>query len=92
MLDSANIIRHVTNQSTHVTESIWIGKLNNIRSRVSSVDEQDRKAIQRIEQGQTDGRIREICDALKNHPLIRWKDSIKRVVGLAVVTEPGLDQ
>lgn len=92
MLDSANIIRHVTNLSPYVTESIWIGKLNNIRSRVRAVTDEDRAAIKRIEDGQTDERIFEIYQSLNGNPLVRWKESIKKVVGLAISAEPGADQ
>lgn len=92
MLDSANIIRHVTNLSPYVTESIWIGKLNNIRSRVIANTPEDHAAIRRVENGQSDDRIFDIYNSLKNNPLIRWKDSIKKVVGIDAITEPGLDQ
>jgi hypothetical protein len=36
MLDNSNIFRHVANLCPFVTDSIWIGKLNNIRSRGSN--------------------------------------------------------
>ncbi len=92
MLDSHNILRHVTNLRPYVTESIWIGKLNNIRSRVRADTDEDRTAIKRTEDDQTDDRIRGIYESLKDNPLVRWKESIKKVVGLAVSTEPGADQ
>jgi hypothetical protein len=92
MLDNPNIFRHVVNLCPFVADSIWIGKLNNIRNRVSSANEHDREAIQRIEKEQTDDRIHAIYDALKNRPLIRWKKSIKKVVGIAASQEPGLDK
>jgi hypothetical protein len=92
MLDGESIVRHVTNLSPYVNDSIWIGKLNNIHSRVSADTDADRVAIQRIVSNQTDERIRDIYDSLRNHPLVRWKESIKKVVGLTISTEPGQDQ
>jgi DNA repair photolyase len=92
MLDSPNIFRHVTNLSPYVTDSIWIGKLNNIRSRVRAVTDEDRAAIKRIEDGQTDDRIFEIYNSLKNFPLMRWKDSVKKIVGIETLSEPGRDE
>jgi hypothetical protein len=92
MLDGGNIVRHVTNLSPYVSDSIWIGKLNNIHSRVPAKTDADRAAIQRIVSSQTDERICDIYDSLRNHPLVRWKESIKKVVGLTISTEPGRDQ
>lgn len=40
------------------------------------------EAIARIEAGQTDEKIREVYEALKGEPKVRWKDSVKRVVGI----------
>jgi len=92
MLDGQNIVKHVKNLSPYVSDSIWIGKLNNIHSRVSAETDADRVAIERIVSNQTDERIRDIYDSLRNHPLVRWKESIKKVVGLTISTEPGQDQ
>ena len=92
MLDSPNIFRHVTNLSPFVTDSIWIGKLNNIRSRVRAETDEDRTAIKRIEDGQTNERIFEIYNSLKDFPLIRWKDSVKKIVGIQAMSEPGRDE
>jgi len=92
MLDGENIARHVSNLSPFVTDSIWIGKLNNIKSRVRAETPEDQAAIQRVEDGQTDNRIFQIYDSLKDKPLIKWKDSIKKVVGIRASSEPGLDE
>ena len=82
MIDSTNIFRHVANLCPLVTDSIWIGKLNNIRSRVKVETPEDQAAVLRIEQGQIDERIFEIFNSLEDNPLVKWKDSIKKVVGL----------
>jgi hypothetical protein len=92
MLDSPNIFRHVANLSPLVTDSIWIGKLNNIRSRVRAETDEDRAAVKLIEDGQTDDRIIGIYNSLGDFPLIRWKDSVKKIVGIVVMSEPGRDE
>jgi hypothetical protein len=40
---------------------------------------------------QNDENIYEIYEMFKNDPLIKWKESIKKVVGLEIPTESGLD-
>jgi hypothetical protein len=73
----------------YVTDTIWIGKMNKIKLRVPA--DTDPAEIARIEAGQTDARIREIYLALKDHPKIRWKESVKEVVGLPLAEQPGQD-
>ena len=51
----------------------------------------DRRAIQRIRDGQTDERVRAIYAALKDEPKVRWKESFKQVLGLDLAERPGLD-
>ena len=36
-------------------------------------------------------RIKEIYDEYKDNPKIKWKESIKKVIGLEIQTEKGLD-
>jgi DNA repair photolyase len=59
-----------------VTETIWIGKMNKIRLRVPAGYEE---AVKEIERLQRDEKILELYGALKDDPMIRWKDSIKAV-------------
>ena len=47
--------------------------------------------MQSIEQGQTDDKIKLIYGMFKDNPLIRWKDSIKKVVGIEAPEKPGMD-
>jgi DNA repair photolyase len=63
-----------------VSDSIWIGKMNKIRTRVIAGNDIDREWIAYIEQRQTDAEMIRLYDEFKNDPLIRWKDSIKEVV------------
>jgi len=91
MLDTAHIVEHVERLDPLVTDTIWLGKMNCARSRVRIENDVDRDAVQRIEAGQTDERICEIYEALKDNSKIRWKENIKKVVGLKLADKPGLD-
>lgn len=80
MLDSVDVWALVQEVRHHVTESIWIGKMNQVSRRVQVLTEEDRRRVERIEQGQTDDRIMAIVRALKDDPLVKWKDSITDVI------------
>jgi len=75
-----------------VTNSIWLGKMNEIRKRVQPRTDEEVRACDRIEQQQSDDRVKEIFGQLKDEPLVRWKDSIKKVMGLKMAAEAGMDQ
>lgn len=63
-----------------VTDSIWIGKMNKIRTRVVVESSIDNEWIDYIEQRQCDAEICRLYREFSNDPLIRWKDSIREVV------------
>jgi DNA repair photolyase len=92
MLDSQNVITLYRTLAPFVTDSIWIGKLNKIDSRVETVTEADKKEVARIKDGQTDDKITAIYNALKDEPKVKWKESIKEVIGLTLAEEAGLDE
>ncbi len=39
----------------------------------------------------TDERIMELYELYKNNPTIKWKESIKKIVGIEIPTQAGLD-
>jgi len=80
MLDAENVVDLVHDLDYRVTDSIWIGKMNHIRKNIIIDSDEVAEAIHRIEQGQTDDKIRDIYNALKNHPLIKWKGGIKKII------------
>jgi DNA repair photolyase len=92
MLDAAHVIDLFNDLKPFVTDSLWIGKMNKVRSRVKIETEDDEKQVNRIEVGQTDDKIKAIYEALKNEPKVRWKESVKAVVGLELPEEAGLDE
>lgn len=77
--------------SPFVTDSIWIGKLNNPGSRTKwAVDPTDSR-LAKLLSWQTDEQVKAIYEMFRNDPLVRWKESYKKVVGLDLATEAGLD-
>jgi hypothetical protein len=78
----------------YVTDSIWLGKANHLRQIVSINCPGDREAQRRADalvRAQDDATIRALYQRYKSDPLIRWKDSIKKVVGLRRPEQKGLD-
>lgn len=65
----------------YVTDTIWIGKMNKVRSRVDMSNPDNKFMVEDIEREQSDGMILKIFESLKDEPKVRWKDSIKKVVG-----------
>ena len=92
MLDSNNVIALYDDLEPFVTDAIWIGKMNKVRQRVLVETEEDEQQVSRIEQGQTDEKIWAIYNALKDRPKVKWKESIKDVVGLPLATKKGQDE
>jgi hypothetical protein len=87
-LDAADAVGLFRDLAPFVTDSIWIGMMNQIRRRAAGADEAE---IRRIEQGQTVEAVRAIYAALKHERLVRWKDSYKQALWLEMATEAGLD-
>jgi DNA repair photolyase len=91
MLDSANIDALISDLSPYVTHSLWVGKMNHIGRFANGGDQDLQREVDRIRQGQTDAKIKEIYDRHRNNSKIRWKKEIKKVVGMPIPKENGLD-
>ena len=91
MLDSDHVIDLFYMLEQYVTDAIWIGKMNKVRLRVPIDNEEDERQVQRIEAGQTDANILRIYKALKQEARVKWKESVKEVVGLPAATQAGTD-
>lgn len=92
MLDRANMVALVRITEGYITDSIWIGKMNQIGKRVKIVTDEDRLQVKRIIEGQTDKQILSLYQVLRDNHKVKWKESIKQVVGLPLATEAGLDR
>lgn len=70
--------------SLFVTDTIWIGKMNRIGRRVNADDwtNKERAFLHRVFDAQTNEFINDLYNRLKDRQQIRWKDSIKKVLGL----------
>ncbi|MCK6489030.1 MAG: helix-turn-helix domain-containing protein, partial [Planctomycetes bacterium] len=88
MLDIARAPRLVRRLLPHITESIWLGKMNNVASRVRVETEEDRRQVDAVTTSQTDEAVWALYDELKDIQQVRWKDSIKKVVGISLQKEP----
>ena len=91
MLQSDAIEGMVHKLLPYVNDAMWIGKMNYLGGLKKKADETLMARIAEIEQGQTDERIWAIYNQFKDNPKIKWKDSIKKVVGLEAPLEPGMD-
>jgi DNA repair photolyase len=71
--------------SPFITDSFWVGKLRNFKSRVDLTDVPELSLIHYVEPlkaALTDEAVRSIYAQFKDRPLVRWKDSIRKVVGI----------
>jgi len=91
MLDINNVARMISDLQPYVTHSIWLGKMNKIDRRVIDSSGEMQKEKERVKWEQSDQKINELYRQLREHPLIRWKESIKEVVGIQLARQPGLD-
>lgn len=90
MLDTEHVDHLVKDLAPYITHSLWLGKMNYIYG--IKIDGLEVVAeIERIKAGQTDEKIKEIYNRHKDTPIIRWKDSIKKVVGIEQAEKPGMD-
>lgn len=92
MLDPESVIALVTDVAPFVSDAIWIGKMNHIQKNLRHADAESSTALKLVEARQSDEEILNIFDQLKDNPLIKWKESIKKIVGIEIPKEPGLDQ
>lgn len=90
LLDTERVDQLVADLSPYITHSLWLGKMNYLHSIKVDSPEID-AAIQRIREGQTDDNIKAIYNRLKGNPVVRWKDSIKKVVGIKQAEKLGMD-
>ena len=65
--------------------------MNHIKKNIVIDSAEMEAAVRRIKQGQTDDRIKEIYEALKDNPKIKWKGIIKDLLGMEGPDQPGLD-
>ena len=85
MLDVPHAVELYEAVVPFVTDTIWFGKMNDVRRRVEVKSAEDEAAVRRIGENQADERIVELYERLKDKPKVAWKDSIRELVGLPAV-------
>jgi DNA repair photolyase len=94
MLDDKveNLIRALL---PYVTDSIWLGKPNRLMSILTlngyENDQETMARARELEAMLSDKYIHQLYDIFKHDPYIRWKDSIKKIVGIEGLTKAGID-
>lgn len=91
MLDTIDVAAMTRELLPFISHSIWLGKMNKIERRVICESIEMQREIDRIRQGQSDAIILQLYNKLRSIPQVRWKESVKKVVGLEQALEPGLD-
>ena len=92
MLDG-NIEAVVKAVEPYVTDAIWLGKMNQVKSRLSfnKAPADVVLAAEALVKEQSDANIKALYQRLKDNPKIKWKESIKKVVGIEMPKAVGLD-
>jgi len=92
MLDD-NIKAVIDQVQGYVTDAIWLGKANKLIERMvaNGCSGSTLKLGRDLEALQSDENIKALYEQYKNDPKIKWKESIKAVVGLKIPTKKGLD-
>lgn len=68
----------------YITDSFWIGKLRDFDRRVdmSEITSAEKAVyVDVLKKHQTDEAIMKLYEQLKDEPLVRWKDSIRKILG-----------
>jgi DNA repair photolyase len=91
LLDASNIDTLISELLPYVTNAIWIGKMNHLGRFGNNGDAVLRQAIDNIKRGQTDVAIKSIYSRHRDNPMIKWKKEIKKVVGIPLTKENGMD-
>jgi len=89
LLDADKAVNLFRTVESYISDTIWIGKLNQLRSRC--IPDTSETELRRIEAGQTDEAIQRVYTALRDEPKVRWKESYKEVLGLDLAEVAGMD-
>lgn len=94
MLDN-RIDKLIEDLSQYVTDAIWLGKMNFAIRRLRTNghwDAENQAAVKQLMEWQNDETIKKLYNKYKDNPQIKWKESIKKVVGIEVSTIKGEDR
>jgi hypothetical protein len=89
-----NTIKLAETVMQYVTDAVWLGKVNRMKGILKlncGDDLVTQKAAEQLEKSQTDEWARRLYKHFNDNPQIKWKDSMKKVLGLNRPSEMGLD-
>ena len=68
----------------YITDTIWLGKMNFIKPRVdtSEWEPDDWDYLSKVQNVIEDKFILELYEEFKDNPKVKWKESVKKVIGL----------
>ncbi|MHA1717993.1 MAG: radical SAM protein [Promethearchaeota archaeon] len=93
MLDS-EINKVIDKVLSFTTDAIWLGKANFLLRRLKMNGYSDKKSLKKANElihWQSDNNMIELYEKYKDNSKIKWKESIKKIVGLILPSERGLD-
>jgi DNA repair photolyase len=93
MLDG-NIDAVIEATEHYITDAIWLGKANNMIERMTTNGAIGIEVYWggKLVEHQNDDNIKALYEKYKDNPKVKWKDSIKQVVGLKRHEERGIDE
>ncbi len=94
MLDN-NTIELVKDLEPYITDAIWIGKVNRLAHSLKIngyTDIETKERANELLSFQLDNNIWKLYNQLSDNPKIKWKESIKKVVGIEISTIKGADK
>lgn len=74
-----------------ITDALWIGKMNDIKRRVKIVTQEDKDQVAKLQEYYRDENIIRLYNTFNSNPKVKWKDSIKKVVGIEIPKDIGMD-
>jgi len=95
MLDTIDNIKVLISRvMPSITNAMWIGKPNKLLGHLKNNGAINNSTLTRVRlfrDWYNDFTVNTLYNEFKDNPKIKWKESIKRVVGLEIPTEKGLD-
>ncbi len=88
-----SFIRVIDEVKSFVTDSIWLGKMNDPTRRLkinghSNIPQEFKEGIR---YWMDDANIFNLYATYHDDPMIKWKESIKKIIGLKMPEEKGMD-
>lgn len=80
-----SIVALVKKLEPYVTDSIWIGKMNQVKKRVNvkAIGKMDMHFLDTVLDISRDDWVKGMYLMFKDNPKVKWKESVKKVMGLA---------